>query len=55
MWPTVAINKDQLDEGTCHQDYSDDPRVFNGVIPYGLNFETGWLVFWQLGMAELWF
>ena len=22
MWPTVAVNKDQLDDGTCHAVYS---------------------------------
>ena len=34
------------------QGYSDDPRVFNGVMPYAQNFETGWLVFWQLRMTD---
>ncbi|KAI5798836.1 hypothetical protein EDC01DRAFT_727048 [Geopyxis carbonaria] len=48
MFFAVALNRGQADEGTMHQDWADTQHMFNAAIAYGKDYQSGWLVIWQL-------
>ena len=50
MWAGVAMIRDMTTDGEIHQDWKDDNNIPNGIIPYGKEFTTAWLVLWQLGV-----
>jgi hypothetical protein len=48
MFFAVALNRQQTDNGIIHQDWADSNKIFNAAIAYGEEYETAWLIIWQL-------
>ena len=48
----VCLNQgmDSESGSRCHQDWLDDKRLFNCVVPFGDGFQNGGLVLWQMKM-----
>lgn len=49
-WHNVCLHQGLVSKGRCHQDWSDDKRLFNCVAPFGDGFRGGELVLWQMKM-----
>ena len=51
-WHGVCLNQgmDSESGSRCHQDWLDDKRLFNCVVPFGDGFQDGELVLWQMKM-----
>jgi len=51
-WHGVCLNQgmDSESGSRCHQDWLDDKRLFNCVVPFGGGFQDGELVLWQMKM-----
>ncbi|KAI5791810.1 hypothetical protein EDC01DRAFT_630321 [Geopyxis carbonaria] len=44
----VAFNRKQKTDGIIHQDWAATESFFNAAMAYGNNYESGWLILWQL-------
>ncbi|PUU74279.1 hypothetical protein B9Z19DRAFT_1093216 [Tuber borchii] len=51
-WHGVSLNQETDSESgsRCHQDWSNDKRLFNCIVPFGEGFQGGELVLWQMKM-----
>jgi len=51
-WHGVCLNQETDSESgsRCHQDWSNDKRLFNCIAPFGEGFQGGELVLWQMKM-----
>ncbi|KAI5778961.1 hypothetical protein EDC01DRAFT_634442 [Geopyxis carbonaria] len=48
LFYTVAIDRKQKTDGIIHQGWANTRFCFKVAMTYGNNYESGWLILWQL-------